>query len=439
MQSGSSGCPFGSGNQTQAALKDLNTPKLPVGKERVKLLYEVYVHLPLLRAVWDSPITQDPVLEPCFTAAFHGIELCFLLLAEFVGDRREYVALRPRIERVAEDIGEQCKLLAEVIDGELEEEGTTTNRLSLTQAFPFPGAPPVSSCPGHSPGLARFEDAVRAALPFMSLPERNSVVKVVLNLTGVANAHFQRWSVGLGLEPQLNSLREAVGLPPLRFAHTAWLDYNALVRPEVVERTLTGEAYSYHEDFFFRTVHLGTECWARVALARLKSAEEHAAVGEWHVAAARMGQAARIFYYLGAHVMLLTTMNLRDYLFLKVELEGTSGEGSTQVKAFRTAVKQLLHPLVAALLGPGGLPRLGEKDGEWMQRCEVPLGHALMNVYVNPDVHREHYNYAKALEDLESGLLGGFYYKHFCLASNVLGSDARGELIASELTTSCID
>lgn len=30
--------------------------------------------------------------------------------------------------------------------------------------------------------------------------------------------------------------------------------------------------------------------------------------------------------------MLLTSMNLRDYLLLKVELEGTSGEGSVQVR-----------------------------------------------------------------------------------------------------------
>ena len=38
------------------------------------------------------------------------------------------------------------------------------------------------------------------------------------------------------------------------------------------------------------------------------------------------------------------------------------------------------------------------------------------------------YNYAKALEDAESGLLGGFYYKHFCLAANVIGSEARGTM-----------
>ena len=39
--------------------------------------------------VWSSPLTEKPLLEPCFAAAFHGIELCFLLLAEFVADKRK--------------------------------------------------------------------------------------------------------------------------------------------------------------------------------------------------------------------------------------------------------------------------------------------------------------------------------------------------------------
>lgn len=46
------------------------------------------MHLPQLRAVWESPTTQRPVLEPLFAAGFHGVELCLLLLAEFVADPR---------------------------------------------------------------------------------------------------------------------------------------------------------------------------------------------------------------------------------------------------------------------------------------------------------------------------------------------------------------
>lgn len=41
--------------------------------------------------VWEHPSTERPVLEPLFAAGFHGIELCLLLLAEFVSDRRKWV------------------------------------------------------------------------------------------------------------------------------------------------------------------------------------------------------------------------------------------------------------------------------------------------------------------------------------------------------------
>ena len=45
------------------------------------------------------------------------------------------------------------------------------------------------------------------------------------------------------------------------------------------------------------------------------------------------------FEYLGAHVMMLSSMVLRDYLELKVEIEGTSGEGSRVVRSFRPLVR----------------------------------------------------------------------------------------------------
>jgi len=38
--------------------------------------------------VWENPGTERPVLEPLFAAGFHGIELAFLLLSEFISDGR---------------------------------------------------------------------------------------------------------------------------------------------------------------------------------------------------------------------------------------------------------------------------------------------------------------------------------------------------------------
>lgn len=50
---------------------------------------------------------------------------------------------------------------------------------------------------------------------------------------------------------------------------------------------VAGEAYTHKEDFFFRTVHLGSEAWAFVATQRIISAKHCAAKGRWHLAAAR--------------------------------------------------------------------------------------------------------------------------------------------------------
>lgn len=391
--------------------------KLPTGRARVRVLYEEYVHLPWLRRIWESPVTEAPVLEPLFAAAFHGIELCWLLLAEFINDSRTYISKRPRVERVAEDIALQCKLLTEIIDAELEEESPAASRLSLTQSFPFDGCPPTTSDPAISPGLQRLTDAIVNCLKdsHVSMVERNSLIKLVLNLSSAFQS-FQRWSVGLGIENQLDELRSAVGLPGLYQRgqmHVTFLDYHSLVRPDIVERTLTDEVYLNPEDFFFRSIHLGTDCWAFVALSQLQSAKECALKNEWHLAAARALQAARIFHYLGDHVMLLTTMNLRDYLGLKVELEGTSGEGSDQVKSFKRSVRALAEPLWCYLLSSSSTNDL-----------EV----ALLQLYNNPVEHPGVYNFCKALEDVESGLLGGFYYKHYCLATNVIGSEARGTM-----------
>lgn len=227
----------------------------------------------------------------------------------------------------------------------------------------------------------RFPTTPSAALP----------LQLVLNITAALSS-FQRWTVGLGIEPQLNSLRAAVGLPalqvgpaasatptacvachaarvlrvcgasmamccqlsppppgrsacPLQFTHTLNLDYDSLVKPWLCEQTLTCETYTHGgwsgvgqvagwllmgrpagapsamaaaslapprsgiewrlaaslptclrlplcaaEDFFFRTIHLGTDCWAFVALSRLRSAQQCAEAGNWHVAAARATQ-----------------------------------------------------------------------------------------------------------------------------------------------------
>lgn len=100
---------------------------------------------------------------------------------------------------------------------------------------------------------------------------------------------------------------------------------------QVCADTLLKEDFEHVEDFFFRTVHLGTECWAFVILNRLEIGLRDAQEGSWHNAAAHLRMTGRMLEYLGQHVMMLCSMTLSDYLPLKVEIDGTSGAGSTQV------------------------------------------------------------------------------------------------------------
>ena len=71
---------------------------------------------------------------------------------------------------------------AQVVDGELEEDTVNVNRASLTQHFPFEACPPTTNQASHSPCLQRLIDAITAEKDSMTLPERNSLVKVCSSL-----------------------------------------------------------------------------------------------------------------------------------------------------------------------------------------------------------------------------------------------------------------
>ena len=84
------GCPFGYG---KVAPSDSSKPKRlsTIAKqarrmERVTNLYEEYIHLHDVSVVWANPVTDNPVMEPNFAAAMHGIEIAFILMAEFIKD-----------------------------------------------------------------------------------------------------------------------------------------------------------------------------------------------------------------------------------------------------------------------------------------------------------------------------------------------------------------
>ena len=189
------------------------TPKNAAERDvKIRVLYEEYIKLHPCLNTWNSPITSKPKLEPIFNAGWHGIELAFIMMSQFISDTRNYVVKRPRIELIAADIMSQMNLMAEIIDGELEDEATslTPEALNLTQCFPFPSAPPTASTESlhparQSPALEMLIDSISVNYPALTGPEQNSLRKVIRNITGTFQSCFSEWSVGVGIEEQVGS------------------------------------------------------------------------------------------------------------------------------------------------------------------------------------------------------------------------------------------
>lgn len=308
-------CPFGYGGPSTASLRSQQMfAEFKEKQMRVILLYEDYIHLPALRAIWDNPVTAFPRLEPFFASACHGLELCFLLLAEFSNDRRIYLSKRPRMELVVRDIIAQCHLLSDLLDGELED--TSTKSVASFESH----KPPVTDNPGTavSPGLSHLHSVMERVLMNSTSEERASMCVMIRSVVSTFTALFSNGTLGLGIEFQLNELGKLAGLVGCTLKEgRRYLDYALLVRPQVVASTLFDEEYRHDEDFFFRTVHLGTDCWAFVAVSRVVAAKAFAAKRQWYQAAIQIRYAAAILNYLGDHVLMLTSMVLRDYLELK--------------------------------------------------------------------------------------------------------------------------
>jgi len=131
---------------------------------------------------------------------------------------------------VADDIESQMRLLAEIMDGELEDDrdlyGSGDNEQgvgSLTQDFPFADAPPTSdetnlNKAGQSPALDYVIDSLKSTWGGITSFERQSIKKVIRNITGTFVTSFGEWTVGVGMESQLSVLRTLVGLPPYTVA-----------------------------------------------------------------------------------------------------------------------------------------------------------------------------------------------------------------------------
>ena len=212
------GCPFGFSTKNTSSsqpasdgavvLNITNSTALErwkARKQKMIVLYEDYVHLPPLRAIWSCPITAEPDIEPAFCAACHGMEICFLLLSEFIKDSRHYALKQSKIDLVCCDLLQQIQLLAGLID---DDSFAITHgdkkRKDLKQTFPFTGQhmPPTvraaANQPPVSPGLEQLTNVLIDAADDLSLSQMVSIKRTIIRIISNFHMLFLQWTVGLG-------------------------------------------------------------------------------------------------------------------------------------------------------------------------------------------------------------------------------------------------
>ena len=104
------------------------------------------------------------------------------------------------------------------------------------------------------------------------------------------------------------------------------------------------------------------------------------------------------------------------------------------MKELKPAAVRLLEPLLRAAAAcsadkDDGVPRVEQEHENFDRDVDADAAAEIMlKVYSEPERYSGLHDYAKALELLENSILGGFYYRHFSLAVNVIGSASRGTM-----------
>ena len=172
----------------------------------------------LIQAIWHNPITASA--RPTAASEWNHI------LPQLAMDWN-YRLKRPSIELLCRDVEAQCQLLAKLLDGELEDtsllsSGIVDSAHNEEDDCKAADTPPTIVCNiidsgVVSPGLELLHTALVAALATSRLRARYAPSQT-------PSAHTGLWTVGLGLEPQLNRLCAAAGLPALLMQRHRCLD-----------------------------------------------------------------------------------------------------------------------------------------------------------------------------------------------------------------------
>ncbi|WP_170229539.1 nuclear transport factor 2 family protein [Polyangium fumosum] len=342
--------------------------------------YELYISLDDLAPLWSG--TSGWENEAPLRAALVSLELVFLLIADTARDARAAAPRDERMSRLWSGAVAQIRLLGDVL-------ASTPPPTTLP-----PGAP------SRATNLHVLADLAHHTTK-LGVPTR-----LVRQWADTYDATCADVPFLLGLEPAIDALRAAHGLPERRpRTDVPTLPYDAWAAPLAVAALFQRRTFNA-EDRLFASTHQGVECWMFLTLRALAAAESAANLRDWLAGARSIQQAACIVSSLAEAILILETMVLSDYHPLRVRLRDASGAQSRQFASALAAARRLFQRL----------------DADRAER-----GTSLLTIYRRPEIHRDEHAFFEALTTLENRL-SLFLFNHYKLAVRVLGTESLGSL-----------
>ncbi|MEM8535332.1 MAG: nuclear transport factor 2 family protein [Chloroflexota bacterium] len=334
--------------------------------------YEIYISLQPLTQLWHSE-SRWP-LQTTVMCAFQSIELMLRLIDEVATTHETWLFPERRLERFVEVLLHEYRLTARLL-----------RDLATSDDLIF-----ASGYTDVSPGLE--------TLAFL---HRNRVQAISDQFFLL----FKELPFAIGVEEQLNILRQQKGLGRYPLSDKPVLDYVRIVSPTQVMANRPAEVCGPEEHLFI-TIHQSIECWMHLVHRLMGVATTEARSGHWLAAAQHIEHASQCVYLTAELGELLNLMTLADFQPLRVQLREASGAQSK-------AVQQL--------------PRLADTAYQPLQDALADEAIPMLHVLESPAQYQGYYAYIDALKNF-SKQCQDFLFRHYTLTLSVMGTNTLGSL-----------
>ncbi|MGH1336098.1 MAG: tryptophan 2,3-dioxygenase family protein [Aureispira sp.] len=331
--------------------------------------YNLYIHFDVLESIFKE---QNSPSENLLKCGLLSLELSTQLLKNALAPTKKIK--EEKVQQLLQDIATQLRLLHQF-------------------------AQPLQGIPTTKISYSKNIEHLRLV--------GHQYAKEVDQITTLYFELAKKINLQLGLEQQINALREHFGFLPIHTEKAHSLDYNTFLDSSNIEQ-LRQARYFNSEDALFMVVHQVSECWFNIGLQELQAVRQLFQANNHNLVATTPHFQAifEILLYLGQHILLLEHMILADYHPLRVALRGASGGQSQQAH-------QLVHLAKSIFVDFQAL--LQKNNKELRQVLEAPALHAHFLTVI------------KHFEKLERALKN-FFFQHYVLSASIIGAQSFGSI-----------